>query len=38
VRHQSAAELETKVRDKLAKLMGMSAPQPIEDAIMRDAN
>lgn len=38
VRHQSAAELETKVRDKLAKLMGMSAPQPIEDAIVRDAN
>ena len=38
VRHQSADELETKVRDKLAKLMGMSTPQPIEDAIVRDAN
>ena len=37
MRHQSADELETKVRDKLAKLMGMPA-HPIEDAIARDVN
>lgn len=37
VRHQSADELETRVRDKLTKLMGMPA-QPVEDAIARDVN
>lgn len=37
VRHQSADELETKVRDKLARLMGMPA-QPVEDVTVRDVN
>lgn len=38
VRHQSADELESKVREKLARLMGHSATQPIEDVLVRDVN
>jgi len=38
VRHQTAQELETKVRDKLARLMGLGKSQPIEDAIIPNAN
>lgn len=38
VRHQSATELEEKVRDKLIKLMGMRTAQPVEDVTARDAD
>ena len=38
VRHQSASELEDRVRDKLIKLMGMGSGQPIEDVVAHDAN
>ena len=38
VRHQSATELEEKVRDKLIKLMGMRTTQPVEDVTARDAD
>lgn len=38
VRHQSADELESRVRDKLIKLMGMGTPQPVEDAVIRNAD
>lgn len=38
VRHQSATELEDRVRDKLIKLMGMPTAQPVEDVVARNVD